>query len=53
MSRGELIVEDNQVVPPTSKASAGTWAHEFQEQHPGSWASEFNDGEVLFLITIP
>jgi len=48
MSRGELIVEDNQVKPTAAKASAGTWTHEFQEQHPGSWALEFTDGEVCF-----
>lgn len=39
MSRGELIVEDNQVKPTT--ATAGAWANEFQEQHPASWATEF------------
>ncbi|BBN18341.1 peroxin-5 [Marchantia polymorpha subsp. ruderalis] len=40
MSRGELIVEDNQVKPGVTN----DWANEFQQQHlpPGDqWASEF------------
>lgn len=44
MSRGELIVEDNQVKPGVTN----DWANEFQQQHlpPGDqWASEFM-GEV-------
>lgn len=46
-------MEDNQVKPTTAMPGASTWADEFQEQHPKSWASEFTDGEVRFLITIP
>lgn len=50
MSRGELIVEDNQVKPTT--AGAGIWANEFQEQHPGSWASEFTDQVCFKLLSL-
>lgn len=46
MSRGELIVEDNQVKSATTNADA--WANEFQQQHPESWAAEFTAGEVRF-----
>lgn len=45
MSRGELIVEDNQVKPAMANAGAGAWADEFQQQHPESWAAEFTAGE--------
>jgi peroxin-5 len=42
MSRGELIVEDNQVKP--SQQSSGTdWAQQFEERH----AAEFTAGEHL------
>ncbi|CAM6085423.1 unnamed protein product [Calypogeia fissa] len=39
MSRGELIVEDNQVKPGVENS----WANEFEQQHqlPGTWGSEF------------
>lgn len=39
MSRGELIIDDNQVKPATS----GDWAAEYQQQYSGapSWADEF------------
>ena len=50
MSRGELIVEDNQVKPGMANAGAGAWADEFQQQHPESWAAEFTAGEVRFII---
>ncbi|XP_024394848.1 peroxisome biogenesis protein 5 isoform X2 [Physcomitrium patens] len=46
MSRGELIVEDNQVKSATTNADA--WANEFQQQHPESWAAEFTAGEHQF-----
>lgn len=38
MSRGELIIDDNQVKP-----AAGDWASEFQQQHNTgpSWANEY------------
>lgn len=41
MSRGELIIDDNQVKP-----ASGDWAAEYQVQHNGSsWANEFvNEG---------
>jgi hypothetical protein len=43
MSRGELIVEDNQVKP-----SESAWADEFhQENVDEKWAAEFTAGEVL------
>lgn len=47
MSRGELIVDDNQVKPAGS-SSANAWADEYQHQHAGdmhSWAAEFTAGE--------
>ena len=50
MSRGELIVEENQVKPGMANAGAGAWADEFQQQHPESWAAEFTAGEVRFII---
>ena len=39
MSRGELIIDDNQVKP----AASGDWAAEYQQQYTGgpSWADEF------------
>ncbi|KAL5737208.1 hypothetical protein ACOSP7_029969 [Xanthoceras sorbifolium] len=39
MSRGELIIDDNQVKP----AASGDWAAEYQQQYSGapSWADEF------------
>lgn len=46
MSRGELIVEDNQVKATTPDSMAGAWADEFQQQHPETWAAEFTAGEV-------
>ncbi|EFJ18463.1 hypothetical protein SELMODRAFT_444455 [Selaginella moellendorffii] len=43
MSRGELIVEDNQV---KENAVPNAWAQEFtQVNHPGNWAAEFTAGE--------
>jgi len=51
MSRGELIVEDNQVKPVLTSARAGAWADEFQEQLPKSRGAEFTAGEVRFYIT--
>lgn len=46
-------MEDNQVKPTAVNAGAGIWADEFQQQHPRTWASEFTDGQVCILITIP
>ncbi|CAM6083412.1 unnamed protein product [Calypogeia fissa] len=39
MSRGEIIVEDNQVKPGVENS----WANEYEQQHqlPGTWGSEF------------
>ncbi|XP_078437572.1 peroxin 5 [Wolffia australiana] len=47
MSRGELIVDDNQVKPATG--TSGDWAEEYQMQYnatPEAWASEFSREEV-------
>ncbi|XP_007020294.2 PREDICTED: peroxisome biogenesis protein 5 isoform X2 [Theobroma cacao] len=43
MSRGELIIDDNQVKP-----ASGSWATEYQQQFNGgaSWADEFVHDEV-------
>jgi len=52
MSRGELIVDDNQVKPGVANPVSDTWADEFQQQHPAppeTWAAEFTAGEVSFL----
>ncbi|EEF27074.1 peroxisomal targeting signal type 1 (pts1) receptor, putative [Ricinus communis] len=42
MSRGELIIDDNQVKPATLSAP-GDWATEYQQQYTGgtSWADEY------------
>ena len=43
MSRGELIVDDNQIKTANGNISSG-WADEFQTQHgasASSWAGEF------------
>lgn len=43
MSRGELIVDDNQIKPASGSLS-GDWADEFQSQYsanPSSWADQF------------
>uniref|UniRef100_A0A5B7BJ86 Uncharacterized protein n=1 Tax=Davidia involucrata TaxID=16924 RepID=A0A5B7BJ86_DAVIN len=42
MSRGEIIIEDNQVKPPALSAP-GDWAAEYQQQYNGSdtWADQF------------
>ncbi|XP_039116820.1 peroxisome biogenesis protein 5 [Dioscorea cayenensis subsp. rotundata] len=43
MSRGELIVDENQIKPIAGDVSGG-WADEFQTQHgahPSTWAGEF------------
>lgn len=47
MSRGELIIDDNQVKPATSSAS-GDWAGEYQQQYNAgpNWADEYARGEV-------
>ena len=44
MSRGELIVEDNQV-KPSQQSSGDDWAQQFEERH----AAEFTAGEVRRL----
>ncbi|XP_009374433.2 peroxisome biogenesis protein 5 [Pyrus x bretschneideri] len=45
MSRGELIIDDNQVKPATS---SGDWASEYQQQYNAgpSWADEYARGEL-------
>ncbi|CAL8998763.1 unnamed protein product [Prunus brigantina] len=47
MSRGELIIDDNQVKPATSSAS-GDWAGEYQQQYNAgpNWADEYARGEL-------
>ncbi|KAL6200529.1 hypothetical protein ACLB2K_030310 [Fragaria x ananassa] len=47
MSRGELIIDDNQVKQATSSA-AGDWAGEYQQQYNAgsNWANEYVHGEV-------
>ncbi|CAM6008721.1 unnamed protein product [Sphagnum balticum] len=50
MSRGELIVDDNQVKPGVANPVSDTWADEFQQQHPAppeTWAAEFTAGEHM------
>jgi peroxin-5 len=54
MSRGELIVDDNQVKPGVANQLSNSWADEFQQQHtalPETWAAEFTAGEVSFLFS--
>ena len=49
MSRGELIIEDNQVKQGSASQSNG-WADEFQTQHnanANSWADQFVHEEVI------
>lgn len=49
MSRGELIIDDNQV-KPTTLTTSGDWATEYQQQYNvgPSWADEFvSNGQVL------
>lgn len=47
MSRGELIIDDNQV-KPSSLSAPGDWATEYQQQYTGgtSWADEYVRNEV-------
>lgn len=47
MSRGELIIDDNQVKPATLPAS-GDWASEYQQQYNNgpAWADEFAHNEL-------
>ncbi|XP_075487135.1 peroxisome biogenesis protein 5-like [Primulina tabacum] len=42
MSRGEMIIEDNQI-KPAAFSSPGDWATEYEQQHRGgqSWADQF------------
>lgn len=44
MSRGEIIIDDNQIKPAAS-SSSGDWAGEFQQQYSGglNWAAEFQE----------
>jgi peroxin-5 len=49
MSRGELIIEDNQVKEGLASQSSG-WADEFQTQYKAnanSWADQFAREEVI------
>lgn len=52
MSRGELIIDDNQVKPGAS-SSSGDWAGEFQQQYSGglNWADQFvHDAVSINLV---
>jgi peroxin-5 len=52
MSRGELIVDDNQVKPGVTNSIFDNWVDEFQQQHPAppeTWAAEFTAREVSFF----
>lgn len=44
MSRGELIIDDNQV-----KSAPGDWASEFQQQYNAgpSWADEYVSNDLI------
>jgi peroxin-5 len=49
MSRGELIIEDNQVKEGSASQSSG-WADEFQTPYianANSWADQFAHEEVI------
>lgn len=41
MSRGELIIDDNQVKP-----ASGEWAAEFQHDRAATWTNEFLRNEA-------
>ncbi|XP_047320093.1 peroxisome biogenesis protein 5-like [Impatiens glandulifera] len=47
MSRGDLVIEDNQV-KPAATSSGGDWASEFQQQLDSkhTWADQFVHGEL-------
>ncbi|KAL6999002.1 Peroxisomal membrane signal receptor PTS1 [Sarracenia purpurea var. burkii] len=47
MSRGEIIIEDNQV-KQTAVSAPGDWAAEYQQQYDGgqSWADQFAHNEL-------
>ena len=50
MSRGELIIDENQIKPAVGSSS--DWANEFQTQYnttPDTWASEFAQAEVSLI----
>ncbi|CAN0922892.1 Peroxisome biogenesis protein 5 [Linum grandiflorum] len=49
MSRGELIIDDNQVKPASA---SGDWATEFQEQYSAgpSWVNEFANNQASKVL---
>lgn len=54
MSRGELIIDDNQV-KETALPASGDWAAEYQQQFDNrhTWAHEFlNDKACINAITV-
>ena len=54
MSRGELIIDDNQV-KPTNLSTSGEWAAEYQQQYNvgPSWADEFvSNGPSANMVRI-
>jgi hypothetical protein len=54
MSRGEVIVDDNQVKPGVPNSIFDNWVDEFQQQHlapPETWAAEFTAREVSFFLS--
>ncbi|CDY49390.1 BnaC09g53570D [Brassica napus] len=48
MSRGELIIDENQVKPGSAP---GEWATEYEQQYlgPPSWADQFGNEKVSFI----
>lgn len=54
MSRGELIIDDNQV-KPNSLSPTDNWASEYQQQYSGGlpWADEFVSHETSCTPLFP
>ena len=54
MSRGELIIDDNQV-KPNSLSPSDNWASEYQQQYSGGlpWADEFVSHETRWIPLFP
>lgn len=49
MSRGELIMDENEVKPGPAP---GDWATEYEQQYlgPPSWADQFANEKVCFYL---
>lgn len=55
MSRGELIIDDNQV-KPNSLSPSDNWASEYQQQYSNGgrpWADEFVSHETRWILLFP